>query len=540
MIGFHRDVRVHVVEEDVVARFDPQGLTFFNINTPDDLQTAERLLAAHPEGPCRLICRGFEPCFPALTSPDVVPGQPGRHAGAAPRHRPDGRLPGDQERQPRGRLRHQPARPTRWSNEARQAMADFVNAPAPEEIVFGANMTTPDLQPQPLPGAASCSPATRSSSPASITTPTSRPGCWRPRTAAARCAGSISIRRTARCDLDQTRQRCSRPRTRLVAVGYASNAVGTINPVAAHRRAGPRRRRAVLRRLRCTTRPTADRRAGAGLRFPGGLGLQVLRPTRRRALRPARAAGACCAPTRCARRPIEPPGKFETGTGNFEGLAGTLGAVEYLAGWARPSAPNRPSVWPGRSPAAAAPEASHERHPGARDRDGRALLDALQAVPGLTVYGIDGCGVGRTARPDRVLHAARAAPAPGGRGARPRGNIYVWDGNYYALAVTERLGLEDSGGMVRVGLAHYNTPAEIERLGAALRRLAAAKRAGRHLGEGGTQTSAGRLSIVTKEKVVKPRAARSTHSAVGQEYPQPVPVPRRARRVAVATACPGG
>jgi selenocysteine lyase/cysteine desulfurase len=48
----------------------------------------------------------------------------------------------------------------------------------------------------------------------------------------------------------------------------------------------------------------------------------------------------------------------------------------------------------------------------------------------------------------------------------------VWDGNYYALAVTERLGLEASGGMVRVGLAHYNTHQEIERLGMALRKIA--------------------------------------------------------------------
>ncbi|HSB00599.1 MAG TPA: hypothetical protein VLE49_08110, partial [Anaerolineales bacterium] len=49
--------------------------------------------------------------------------------------------------------------------------------------------------------------------------------------------------------------------------------------------------------------------------------------------------------------------------------------------------------------------------------------------------------------------------------------IYVWDGNYYALAVTERLGLEESGGMVRVGPVHYNTVEEIERLGSALVKL---------------------------------------------------------------------
>jgi selenocysteine lyase/cysteine desulfurase len=46
--------------------------------------------------------------------------------------------------------------------------------------------------------------------------------------------------------------------------------------------------------------------------------------------------------------------------------------------------------------------------------------------------------------------------------------IYVWDGNYYALNVTERLGLEDRGGMVRVGATHYNTVEEVEKLKAAL------------------------------------------------------------------------
>jgi len=43
-------------------------------------------------------------------------------------------------------------------------------------------------------------------------------------------------------------------------------------------------------------------------------------------------------------------------------------------------------------------------------------------------------------------------------------NIFVWDGNFYALAITERLGLEEHGGLVRVGLAHYNTAEEIDTL----------------------------------------------------------------------------
>ncbi len=46
MISFHESIRLHVVEEEDIAAFDPQGLTFFNVNTPDELQTAERLLAA--------------------------------------------------------------------------------------------------------------------------------------------------------------------------------------------------------------------------------------------------------------------------------------------------------------------------------------------------------------------------------------------------------------------------------------------------------------------------------------------------------------
>ena len=51
-------------------------------------------------------------------------------------------------------------------------------------------------------------------------------------------------------------------------------------------------------------------------------------------------------------------------------------------------------------------------------------------------------------------------------------NIYVWDGNYYALAVTERLGVEESGGMVRVGPVHYNTLEEIEKFGEVLAQIA--------------------------------------------------------------------
>jgi len=102
---------------------------------------------------------------------------------------------------------------------------------------------------------------------------------------------------------------------------------------------------------------------------------------------------------------------------------------------------------------------------------GGALLAELSSIPGLTIHGLtDPRRVDQRAPTVSFTLASRepraVAEALGGDG------IYVWDGNYYALAVTERLGLESSGGMVRVGLAHYNTHQEIERLGTALRRIA--------------------------------------------------------------------
>ncbi len=101
-----------------------------------------------------------------------------------------------------------------------------------------------------------------------------------------------------------------------------------------------------------------------------------------------------------------------------------------------------------------------------------ALLDVLEETPGVTIHGI----TDRRRLAERVPTVSFTL-----RGQHPRrvaeelneAGIYVWDGNYYALAVTERLGLEESGGMVRVGPVHYNTVEEIERLGKALGKIAA-------------------------------------------------------------------
>jgi selenocysteine lyase/cysteine desulfurase len=178
--------------------------------------------------------------------------------------------------------------------------------------------------------------------------------------------------------------------------------------------------------------------------------------------------------------PQDPPGKFETGTGNFEGICGVLGALEYIE-------------WVGETFGAEHAERYAGDYSGRRLNFklgmsairsyeyelSRALLDILAETPGVTVYGITD-----TRRvEERVPTCAFTLSVWAGLQTRPvpprqvaeeldEANIYVWDGNYYALAVTERLGLEESGGMVRVGPVHYNTLEEIRKFGEVLGRIA--------------------------------------------------------------------
>ncbi len=147
-----------------------------------------------------------------------------------------------------------------------------------------------------------------------------------------------------------------------------------------------------------------------------------------------------------------PPHKFETGTQNHEGIAGTLAAVEYLASISGDSGARRERIL-----------SSLKRIQDYERGLVTHLIKGLQRIKGLRIYGIT--------EPDRFdvrvptvafrvdgFSPRRIAEALGERG------IFVWDGNYYALAVTERLGVEDKGGMVRAGLVHYNTIEEVDRL----------------------------------------------------------------------------
>jgi len=164
-------------------------------------------------------------------------------------------------------------------------------------------------------------------------------------------------------------------------------------------------------------------------------------------------------------RPAEdiPPHKFETGTKNHEGLAGVTAAVNYLADLGAEFGALFAEDFPGftgrrlQLKTAMAAIRAYERPLVGR------LIKGLQAIPGVALYGItDPFGFDRRA-PTVAFTLQGYTPRQVAERLGEEG-IFVWDGNYYALAVTERLGVEESGGMVRVGIAHYNAAAEVDRL----------------------------------------------------------------------------
>ena len=166
-----------------------------------------------------------------------------------------------------------------------------------------------------------------------------------------------------------------------------------------------------------------------------------------------------------------PPGKFETGTQNHEGIAGVLGAIEYLE-WhgSQFGSEYTPQLQVRYSSRRLSLKQAMTNIQQSEYSLSNALLDLLEKRPGVKIFGL----TDRKCLNERVPTVSFTL-----EGWHPRqvaeeldkAGIYVWDGNYYALAVTERLGLEQSGGMVRVGPVHYNTLDEIGQFGEALKRI---------------------------------------------------------------------
>ncbi len=354
-------------------------------------------------------------------------------------------------------------------HDAHVAMADFLNAARPEEVIFGNNMTTLSLHlSRSL--ARTLNPGdeivvTRMDHDANISP-------W------------MLIAEDRGCNLtwvdfdveDGTLKvdefaRAMERKPKIAAFGYASNALGTINPV--------RKLTRMAKEAGALVYIDAVQYAPHGPIDVQDIGCDFLVCSSYKFFGPHAGAlygrydlldGLKAYKVRPATDEL--PGKFETGTQNHEGIAGVLGALEYFE-------------WIGNQFGDKNLEGLKDQYSGRRlvykqamtairayeFELSRALIEAIQSVPGTHIYGLTDMKRLDERVPtvsftlegrDPVEVAAKLGDA----------GFYVWDGHYYALAVVERLGLLNKGGMVRFGAAHYNTLDEVSRFRDALVKIA--------------------------------------------------------------------
>lgn len=344
---------------------------------------------------------------------------------------------------------------------ARAAMADFLSCAA-DEIVFGPNMTTltyamsraigRELKPgdeivlSQLDHDANIAP-------------------WRALEERGVIIRMVDIHvNDCTLDMDDIARKIT-SKTKIVAIGYASNAVGTINDVGrivqlAHKHGALAYIDAVhyaphgsidVRALDCDFLVCSTYKffgPHMGVLFGKREHLHRLRPYKLRANTDAI------------------PNRWEWGTLNHECIAGITACVEYLADLGRhvsASASTR------RDGILAAYEAIHRHEHELMDK----LIHGLQQIPGLKLYGITNPAHFDKRCPTVAVRIQGHTPLQLANGLGQNG-IFTWDGNYYAINVTERLDVEKDGGFLRIGIAHYNTSEEIERFLKTLKTIVAA------------------------------------------------------------------
>jgi cysteine desulfurase family protein (TIGR01976 family) len=345
-----------------------------------------------------------------------------------------------------GGLFHTSRRSDAMIEEVRNAAAAFLNAPSPEEIIFGANMTTltfamsraigrelqegDEILVSRLEHDANLAP-------------------WR----ALREKG-VAIKEVeitvpeCRLDMEDLRRKLT-PKTRLVALTHASNVVGTIPALRqvaglAHSTGAMVWVDAVhyaphgmidVQAIDC------DFLVCSAYKFYGPhLGILYGKREHLQRLRPYKVRPA----------PEQLPGRWETGTQNHECLAGLLGTFEYLAEMGGGEAPER-----GTFERALARIHGHERGLVAR------LLEGLAHLTGVRVYGITDPQHLDQRAPTVSLSWSPHDPADLSRWLANH-QVFTWHGDHYAPDLIDRLGLSQKGGTLRIGIAHYNTESEID------------------------------------------------------------------------------
>ena len=353
---------------------------------------------------------------------------------------------------------------------AHVAMADFLNASSPEEIIFGNNMTTLTLH---------ISRSLARSLHAGdeiVVTRLDHDANISPWLLIAEDRGC----KVTWVDFDvedgtldvQDFARAMERKPKIVAFGYASNALGTINPV--------RKLTRLAKEAGAVVYVDAVQYAPHGPIDVQDLGCDFLVCSaykffgphagilygRREMLDPLKAYKV-----RPASNAL--PSRFETGTQNHEGIAGVLGAIEYFE-WlgSQFGLEDEETAYAGFAGRRLALKKALTAVRAYEFELSRRLIETVQSIPGTRIHGITDAKR-LDERVPTVSFTLEGKEPREVASALAEAGFYVWDGNYYALAVTERLGLEGRGGMVRVGPVHYNTVDEIAKLGKAMESIAA-------------------------------------------------------------------
>jgi cysteine desulfurase family protein (TIGR01976 family) len=342
--------------------------------------------------------------------------------------------------------------------EARSAMGDFLNCDA-DEIVFGANMTALTYAMSRAIG--------RELSPGDeiVLTLLDHDANFSPWKALEEKGVTIRAvkfnENDCTLDMQDMAAKIGR-RTRLVAVGYASNAVGTINNVAEvvqlARQVGAL---SYIDAVHYAPHGPIDVRAldcdflvCSTYKFFGPhMGVLYGKRDHLKRLRPYKV------------RPNTDniPNCWEWGTLNHECIAGIKACVDY---WEELGRRTKPAITSRRDAIMAAHEAIHAHERMLMEK----MIAGLLVIPGLKLYGITDSQCFEHRCATMAVRIEGYTPLELATKLGERG-FFTWDGNYYALNVTEQLDVERLGGFLRIGLVHYNTLEEVEQLLAALREI---------------------------------------------------------------------
>jgi len=343
---------------------------------------------------------------------------------------------------------------------ARGAMADFLGCDA-DEVVFGFNMTSLTFAMSRAIG------RELGSGDEIVLTLLDHDANFSPWNALEELG--VTIRRVAvnkaDCTLDMSDLAHKiNSHTKLVAVGYASNAVGTINEVMeVVRLAHSAGALAYIDAVHYAPHGPIDVRAldcdflvCSSYKFFGPhMGVLYGKREHLKRLHPYKVRA----------NTNESPYRWEWGTLNHEGIAGIAACVDYIADIGRKL---KPSAGSRREAILAAYDEIVKYERALCER----LIQGLREFPGLKVYGITDPQRFHRRCPTIALRVDGHSPLELATKLGERG-LFTWDGNYYALNLTEQLDVEKDGGFLRIGLFHYNTVEEVDRLLARLREIVA-------------------------------------------------------------------